>query len=253
MRDSLGPGNGGFHPFNGRVSRVFEGGPSASPGAPYLSYHGILQPREDVDPRRSPGWVADNVIGFWEEYLERSVLARETEAHVVLLRPSMAFLLMQTRDADVLGLAEALPKLEHATHVFCPVNDCRNPAVAEGGSHWSLLLVSIIDRTAFHYDSLSSANLKDAEMLTRKLQRLLGFPLAFRDLPNSPQQENGSDCGVFVCASMEHLLLDRLLKSKRHEKSSMSMASTDIDAGAMRKKMYKVIEKFRREGERRRS
>jgi sentrin-specific protease 8 len=163
----------------------------------------------------------------------------------------MAFMLMQT--PDPLTLKEALPDFSQTTHIFLPINDARSVTVAEGGSHWSLLLVSIIDGVAFHYDSLCPSNYNEAQQATRQLERLLGRGLRFMDLPDSPQQENSSDCGVYVCIQMRHLLLKRLLAANAKEKVSMSMGGKMVDATGGRKEMLKTIEGFRREGERRRS
>ena len=73
------------------------------------------------------------------------------------------------------------------------------------------------------------------------------------DLGDSPQQENGSDCGVYVCVNMKHLLLKRLLKVGQGEKVSMSMGGREVDAAKARKEILHIIEGYRREGERRRS
>lgn len=70
---------------------------------------------------------------------------------------------------------------------------------------------------------------------------------------DTPQQENGSDCGVFTCMIMEKLLLGRLLLADSTDKVSMSMRSDHIDAKEGRKKMLRTIDAFRKEGERRRS
>lgn len=125
--------------------------------------------------------------------------------------------------------------------------------MAEGGSHWSLLLVSIVDGVAFHYDSLPPGNKADAHHVTAKLSHLLSRPLRFIDLEDSPQQANSSDCGVFVCLSMRHLLLKRLLQVRSNEKVSMSMGGHKYDAREGRKEIARIIEGFRKEGERRRS
>lgn len=124
---------------------------------------------------------------------------------------------------------------------------------AEGGSHWSLLLVSVIDGVAFHYDSLPPGNERDAHHVSQKLSALLNKPLRFIPLKDSPEQENGSDCGVFVCLNMRHLLLKRLLLVRSDEKVSMSLGGKRVDARAGRKEMLSIIEERRREGERRRS
>ncbi|KAI4117502.1 MAG: hypothetical protein LQ338_007541, partial [Usnochroma carphineum] len=204
--------------------------------------------QEDIKTLKDD-WLTDNVIAFWEEYLEREHLAHFRGAQIVLLRPSMSFMLIQT--PNPLTLRDALPDFSKTTHIFLPINDCRNPSVAEGGSHWSLLVVSVVDGVAFHYDSLHPANREEAIATTKKLGTLLNKELQFLDLPDSPQQENSSDCGVFVCVEMRHLLMKKLLLAHNKQKINMSMGGKNLDASRGRKEMLSVIEEFRKEGERR--
>jgi sentrin-specific protease 8 len=167
----------------------------------------------------------------------------------------MAFLLM--KDPSIASVREALPSFDRVTHVFLPINDSRNVMVGESGSHWSLLLVSIADRVAFHYDSLMRSNLYEARQATDRFSELLGLQgrdkLRFIHLDDSPQQENGRDCGVFVCLIMRHLLVKRLLNASEYEKVSMSMGGKMVDALNGRREMLRIIEGLRKEGERRRS
>ncbi|CAJ2501639.1 Uu.00g044920.m01.CDS01 [Anthostomella pinea] len=230
-------------------SRRHQLSPSPSPTQPYLSYYDILLTHEDMKALKND-WLTDNNIAFWEEFLEHEVLTKYPQAHIVLLRPSMTFLLMKNKDTD--SVRSALPDFRNITHIFLPVNDNRNVSQAEGGSHWSLLLVSIIDGVAFHYDSLEGANNNEAWDASKRLSNVLGKPLRFHYLSDCPQQENGSDCGVFVCIIMRHLLTKRLLAVNAGEKISMSMAHKAIDSFGARKEMMKIIESLRKEGERRR-
>lgn len=224
--------------------------PQLSPDDAYLSYHDVRLTREDVDCIRND-WLTDNAIAFWEEYLEREKLGSYPKAHIVLLRPSMSFLLLKTQDP--LSLKSALPDFAKTSHIFLPVNDCRSVDVAEGGSHWSLLLVSVIDGVAFHYDSMSPSNMQEAKLSAHRISQLLGKPLKFINLDDSPQQENGMDCGVYVCLLMQHLLISRLLRAHSQDKITMSMRGKDVDASGGRKEMLRLIEARRKEGERRRS
>lgn len=196
-------------------------------------------------------WLTDNNIAFWEEYLERETLPRYPQARIVLLRPSMTFLLM--KDPNLQQVKLALPDFSKSTHIFLPINDNRNVSVAEGGSHWSLLLVSALDGVAFHYDSLGGANYHEANQATKRMSEILKRPLRFANLEDAPQQENGSDCGVFVCLLMRHLLVKRLLSANAREKVSMSMGGKMVDSNGGRKEMLRIIESLRKEGERRRS
>jgi len=223
---------------------------SPSPDDAYLSYYDVRLTREDVQTLKND-WLTDNVISFWEEYLEREFLSNYKNSNIVLLRPSMAFMLWQTPDPRT--VRDALPDFSRTTHAFLPINDCRNVNEAEGGTHWSLLLVSIVDRIAFHYDSLPPGNTREAQQVTMKLSDLLNQHIQFVPLEDSPIQENSSDCGIFVCLSMRHLLLKRLLKAKSHEKVSMSLAGRRVDAAAGRKEIMRIIDNFRKEGVKRRS
>ncbi|KAL7911776.1 hypothetical protein GGI35DRAFT_468225 [Trichoderma velutinum] len=221
-----------------------------SPEKAYLSYYDVLLTVEDIKSLKND-WLTDNNIAFWEEYLEHETLPRFPQARIILLRPSMTFLLM--KEPDMRHVQAALPDFSKVTHVFLPINDNRNVAMAEGGSHWSLLLVSVLDGIAFHYDSLGGANYAEAALATRKLGSIVGRQIRFINLEDSPQQENGSDCGVFVCLLMRHLLVKRLLVANAREKVSMSMAGKMVDSNGGRKEMLKIIENLRKEGERRRS
>ncbi|KAL5628145.1 hypothetical protein BROUX41_002893 [Berkeleyomyces rouxiae] len=231
-----------------KIARHF--GETMSPHQPYLSYHDILLTYEDLKALRND-WLTDNNIAFWEEYLEREVLPKYPKARVVLLRPSMTFLMM--KDPDLKSVKSALPDFRHISHIFLPINDNRNVGVAEGGSHWSLLVVSLLDRVAFHYDSLGRSNYYEAKNATQIFGRLLRIPLTFLHLDDTPQQENGSDCGVFVCILMRHLLVKRLLCVGAREQVSMSLANKMVDSRGARKEMLNIIEQLRKEGERRRS
>lgn len=155
---------------------------------------------------------------------------------------------MMIQTQDPLTLMSALPDFRNTSHIFLPINDCRAPNVPEGGSHWSLLLVSVLDNSAFHYDSLRQSNLPAAQMACHKISIILQRPLRFMDLADAPQQENGRDCGVFVCLVMEYLLTRKLLVQSSKDQVSMSLRGKDIDAAKGRRKMMSTIEGFRREG-----
>ncbi|CAI7655903.1 unnamed protein product [Penicillium pancosmium] len=240
--------DGGLNKLHKRMRGRFSD--MLTPDDAYLSYYDVRLTREDMLTLKND-WLTDNVISFWEEYLEHEVLAKQKSSNIVLLRPSMSFMILQTPNPHT--LKDALPSFAGVSHVFLPINDCRNVTQAEGGTHWSLLLISIVDRIAFHYDSLYQGNVWEAHTVTHKFGILLNMQIRFMPLNDSPQQEGGSDCGVFVCVNMRQLLEKRLLRASAHEKVSMSLGGQRVDASHSRKEMAKIIEGFRKEGERRRS
>lgn len=114
-------------------------------------------------------------------------------------------------------------------------------------------MVSKLDGVSFHYDSLGGDNRHEAELASNKFSQLLRKPLRFAQMHDVPQQENMSDCGVYVCLFMRILLLERLLQTDGNRKISMSLRNETINAKRGRKSIMEIIDDFRKEGERRRS
>lgn len=107
---------------------------------------------------------------------------------------------------DPLELKDVLPSLEQAHYVFLPINDNDDVDLAEGGSHWSLLIVDLQKKEGFYYDTLDDTNVAPAEVVAKKLAILDNCPqFTLYSLP-TPQQTNGSDCGVMVCMLTSHFL-----------------------------------------------
>ncbi|KAJ6259885.1 hypothetical protein Dda_5529 [Drechslerella dactyloides] len=230
--------------------RVGRSNDRLNPAQPYLSYHDICLWQEDVNCLESD-WLTDNNIAFWEEYLEHEVLARSDPPPIgiMLLRPSMVFMLRF--DPDLSTIRSALPPIAHATHIFLPINDNLNPNVAEGGSHWSLLVVSVADRAAFHYDSLGGANRIHARAVAEKVSAWIGVSLVFRELDeDTPMQTNMTDCGVHVCMNMRHLLVRRLLSTPEGREVNMSLRGKNSVARSGREEMLKIVRGLRRTAER---
>lgn len=88
-------------------------------------------------------------------------------------------------------------------------------------------------------------------MVVLKLQPLLGVQLRLQNIDDTPQQDNGSDCGVHVCWAMRHLLVRRLLAVEAEREVDMSLGGKRVDASGMRKDMYKVCEGLRKKASRR--
>jgi len=208
----------------------------------YLTYYDVRLTVEDINCLKDD-WLTDNNIAFYEEYLEHAELVKYPSSKIILLRPSISYLIAYAQDLS--AIASALPPLREASHIFLPINDNPNPEVAEGGTHWSLLVVGVANRVAFHYDSLQEGNNAQARDITRRLEVLLNKRLGFFGLPDTPQQENSMDCGMHVCMTMYHLLVHRLLQASASESVDMSMGNKRQDASQGRKEMLKLIEKLR--------
>ncbi|KAF2754492.1 hypothetical protein EJ05DRAFT_479469 [Pseudovirgaria hyperparasitica] len=86
-------------------------------------------------------------------------------------------------------------RLLKAKMVFFPIN--------QGGSHWTLLVINVSERTIEFLDSLGGTGGAVLGMARKWLEGELGEEYAAADWADvtlrSGQQHNSSDCGVFTC------------------------------------------------------
>ncbi|KAJ2655760.1 SUMO1 sentrin specific peptidase 8, partial [Coemansia sp. RSA 1285] len=179
-----------------------------------LSYHGSALYTSDPLTLHEGGWLSDAVLGFYFEYLAHDVLA--SSRAVLFLKPALVQCLQA--HSDIASHSAAVPRdMFKREIVFIPVNSCvaggnysGDPGIRnEMGdqAHWSLLVYVRRPKPTFHYfDSLANSNYAHAlavkEALVRLIRTFHRVPPAEGDPPliahSCPQQENGSDCGIFV-------------------------------------------------------
>lgn len=132
---------------------------------------------------------------------------------------------------------------QDAKYVFIPVTDNVDPTKA-GGSHWSLLLVGVAQKTAWYLDSLPTSGadkLTDARCYAKAIDQVFQCHFELVVAP-APKQVNGSDCGIHVCMETD-VLLGRLQVNE--EKSDVSfdpsLATQTMNAAAYRESLQKLI------------
>ncbi|TVY85456.1 NEDD8-specific protease [Lachnellula suecica] len=223
----------------------------------YLTYHNVRLQEPDIDWLERD-WVSEGIIAFYEEYLERGADYQRASAaavvNIVLLRPSIVMALLHSlrmaheTENTTHKTAGILPNLSRTTHIFIPLPNSHSGNMAHRDSHWSLLLVSVIDSKAFHYDSWIPRNEKNAHLVLRGLEGILGKTIRYVGLgpKHSPQLEYSSDSGIYVCIAMHHLLINRLLDTKCTQEVSMSMGGSAIDAWGAREDLLAIIEGLRK-------
>ncbi|KAL3157487.1 hypothetical protein ABBQ32_011951 [Trebouxia sp. C0010 RCD-2024] len=140
-----------------------------------LSYGDNLLRRGDVELLQGPHWLNDQIITFYFDYLRLERLAKEHDS-VLFVGGAMTFLLNQLAGA----LPDIVAPLKLATRklVLFAVNNNPDCTMAEGGSHWSLLVYGRTHDRFCHYDSSpGSNNLLVARQLTVALRPFLGYVL----------------------------------------------------------------------------
>lgn len=175
-------------------------------------------------------------------YLKNEELAKFPKASIEFIHTAHVSFLKAAPVEDAKSIFQDPNYLEdRITHIFVPVNDDSmedhdtdkyKKGGLNRGTHWSLLVVSLIDNVAFHYDSSNGLNHRHAELVVSRIEKALPRPRKLRYVPmgsDAPQQSDGSNCGIFVCVVMKHLLVRRLLRADANEKVTMSMSSLNFE------------------------
>ncbi|KAG2212662.1 hypothetical protein INT47_000639 [Mucor saturninus] len=176
-----------------------------------LHYHDVVIRQSDLNTLAPGEWLNDTMLEFHMEFLERTFVPKD--AHYLFLRPGIVQLITFA-EGDVMNLVPALPKdMDGYEAIFIPVND-GDPAQANSGTHWSLLVYVRAVNSFYYYDTLRFNNLRNAEITCKRMQPLLRLDKSSQFIPaTTPQQDNGSDCGVSVIAIIDYIL-HQLLKSR---------------------------------------
>ncbi|XP_001640237.2 sentrin-specific protease 8 [Nematostella vectensis] len=167
-----------------------------------LNFYESLLRKSDVALLEPGQWLNDNLIGFMFEYFEH-VEFRDGSKDLLFLSPGVTQLIKLTRGVELMAILEPL-NLPKYQRVFFAVNN-NEVKMSTGGSHWSLLVYCKRSNIFSHYDSLSEANSNAAKELANQVGLILKDPGPSYEEALCPQQENGSDCGVYVIGITEHL------------------------------------------------
>lgn len=198
-----------------------------------LQFFDVSIYKEDLDNLKDDEWLNDNNITFIYEYLERYQLNnfdKLVSNSIILLRPSMCYLLAVHPDPS--ELKGVLPPMENSKFIFLPVNDNDDVESAYAGSHWSLLVISILDKTAWIYDTLERANETEAKHVVEQISKYLGINFKINIMEKTPQQINGSDCGIMV-GQITGFLLSRLLNLKYLEDHYVELGLNNVEISAI--------------------
>lgn len=191
-----------------------------------VNYHNSLLRRSDVNLLRNAHWLNDQVIGFWFEYLENSIM----DNSVCLVCPEVSQFIKLGSPSDTPIFVDPL-NLSLRSLVLFPVNDSMfldHP----GGSHWSLLVYDGLVKKYYHLDSLSGANLGHAKKIANNLH------LPYEEVVElkCTQQENSYDCGVFVCSNAENVIRHCLVNK------GMLISLSILDSAFMNKQRSHMLQ-----------
>nr|XP_002125210.1 sentrin-specific protease 8-like [Ciona intestinalis]XP_009861640.1 sentrin-specific protease 8-like [Ciona intestinalis]XP_018671518.1 sentrin-specific protease 8-like [Ciona intestinalis] len=169
-----------------------------------LSYHDSLLRESDLRLLDTGQWLNDKIIGFMFQYFQYEVFSKNFE-EISFLDPDLVHLVKMMPDREIPSILESL-NLEPKRFIFLPIND--NDDAQAGGSHWSLLIFDAEQECFEHFDSSGDYNHTVAVEVAGKFSKVLKSNKLAR--METPQQCNGSDCGVYVVKLTEVICKSKL-------------------------------------------
>lgn len=167
-----------------------------------LSFFDSLVRASDLQTVEKSGWLNDTIIGFAFEYFQNVTFA--SRGDVLFIGPEVTQFVKMIDNADELKMSLEPLRLISKRFLFCAVND-NISLVSTGGTHWSLLVIDVSCKRAFHYDPISGSNRAAALRLMKQFVRFMWGELGEFVDEDCPQQKNGYDCGMYVICIAQKL------------------------------------------------
>jgi sentrin-specific protease 8 len=151
-------------------------------------------------------YLNDSIITYYYLYLEQLLPQLQ---QLKLINPTLGYMIGKLSRDIVIDHID-ITELQEKEYIYIPINDnidfC-NP----GGSHWSLLVYHKKENTYHYYDSYGKANLEPALTTAKKFHDYV-FDTDYKFvIEQTPQQQNGYDCGVYLLGITECLLVGKSL------------------------------------------
>ncbi len=162
-----------------------------------LNYNDSLLHDSDLELLEPSQWLNDRLLGFVYEYFELDLYAETVcQRKICLVNPSTVQFLKLITSMDEARMCFFEPlELDKRNKIVFPLNN--NKSNSCGGSHWSLLVLNRCTSTFTHYDSFMGSNAAEAEEFFNKFKFYFKADKLIND-EQFPQQQNTSDCGVYV-------------------------------------------------------
>jgi len=190
-------------------------------------------------------WIGDNIISFYFEYLQREMF-QDCPEFLFLSPPTTQFIHLVSVEE---GLTLDQFDFKSKKVIFFPVNNCNDPSVAEGGSHWSLMVYHTNFGSFHHYDSMGTSNVKPAQIIAKRFHQLItakqNSKLVFVN-EKASFQKNLYDCGAYAMYNAREIA--RTIKSRteddKYEAVKQIKEVGNEDLSNFRKDIKQIIMQF---------
>lgn len=168
---------------------------------------------DDLKTLRDGCWINDNVIDFYINLIVESTTTKvygwTTHFYTTLLEKGYQGVARWAKRRKLNVFEKEI--------ILVPVNIMN--------THWALAVIDNINMKIEYYDSLSSPGGNStavkvlANYMSQEATRLGRDPCSYQLSPNikTPQQRNGSDCGVFTCTAARFILDNKPLSYSQND------------------------------------
>ncbi|XP_016998257.3 interaptin isoform X2 [Drosophila takahashii] len=165
--------------------------------------------RRDIRTMLDGEWLNDEVINFYMNLMTERSEKRPGELPATYAMNT--FFVPRLLQAGHAGVKRWTRKVDIFSKDVIPV------PVHVNGVHWCMAIIHMRNKTIHYYDSMGQPNqpvlnaleayLRE-ESLDKRKQPFDTSVFKIESAPNVPQQQNGSDCGVFSCMFAEYISRD---------------------------------------------
>ncbi|BFG01438.1 uncharacterized protein DMAD_01189 [Drosophila madeirensis] len=201
-----------FIPISEEQQRELHEMVTGDPDDPLIRKYSLIIAKKDIRTLTGLTWLNDEVINF---YMNLIIERSEQKAGILPSVYAMnTFFLSRLLDGGFSAVRRWTRRIDLISKDIIVV------PVHFNGMHWCMAIIHMKNKTIFYYDSLGNPNNLVLEALKKYIQEesldkrrqpldVSGFRI--ENIPNGPQQTNGSDCGVFSCMTAEYITRDKPL------------------------------------------
>ena len=170
---------------------------------------------KDFFTLKNKKWLNDDIVNTWVQLLlERSRhLHLELDGQNDCFMHSQYFMLPTVKDGNYNESTALRHCNRRCNNEVASVSDIDRIffPVYTGGNHWYLIIIFVKTRAIKCFDSSNSTDTTEkSNLINRQITPWLNIATGLSDPPVTitfvpmPQQTNGYDCGVFLCAALDY-------------------------------------------------
>ncbi|NWW42236.1 SENP2 protease, partial [Pedionomus torquatus] len=167
--------------------------------------------REDIHTLRNQSWLNDQIVNFYMCL----VMERSKKEGYPAVHAFSTFFYPKLSSGGYRAVARWTKHVDIFKYdiILVPVHQ---------KMHWTLVVMDFRENTVKHFDSMGQKGDKICRTLLKYLQEescdkrnmrmdLSEWTIHSMGAPEIPQQQNGNDCGVFICKYADYVSQDKMM------------------------------------------